>query len=150
MTVIICITFVILFIIWQYKVITKYAFKFDKLKIDTVNKFLAINGVKIKFIDIDFITVEELEQPSMLERTLTKSAYNYMADMILHLKNGTTKKCTFNFKGGLYKSLKQLQQYIKINTDIECYNVLPSWLFALIFIIGSILMFLILYYGVRF
>ena len=146
-----CLVLISLYIIWQYKVITKYAFRFDKFSIDTNNNLIAINGTKIKFSDIDFVTIEELEQSSAIERTLTRSRWNYMADIIFHLKNGTIQKCTFNYKGVLYKNLKQLQQYIKIDDDIEYYKIegLPNWLVILLLIIGSIWIFVSLYNGIN-
>lgn len=131
----------ILFIIWQIKVIMKYAFKYDNLKIDTEHGCLTINNEKIKFVDINYITVEELEQPSMVEKTLTRGGcYAYMSEIIVSLKDGTIKKCIFNHKGRLYKTLERLKPYVRMEIDIDTLKSegLPNWLAILLIIIGSI------------
>lgn len=114
---------VILFIIWQFKTIMKYSFKYDNIKIDTEHNFLIINNKKIKFVDINYITVEELEQPSILERTFSRGGHwAYISEITIHLKDSTTKKCTFNTKGRLYNTLKKLEQYVRIEADIDTFK----------------------------
>lgn len=136
----ICILILIPYIIWQYKVVTKYGFNFDKLKIDTENKLIIINNRKIKFNDVSFITVMELDQPSNAEHLLTKAAFNYMGEIIFNLKDGTMQKCICNYKGIIYKSLAKLQPYIRINCDIEYFRPqgLPIYLVILMLILGTI------------
>lgn len=126
---------VILFIIWQFKVIMKYSFNYDKVEVDNKNRLITINDEKISFKDINFVTVEELEQPSVAEKTLTRSGfYSYMSNMVIYLKDGNIKKCKFNYKGALYKILTKLKPYIKIDADIEQYKP-NSLAMLLIFII---------------
>ena len=146
-----CLVLMLLYFIWQYKVMKKYIFKFDKFDIDTENNLITINNTKIKFRDIDFATIEVLKQPSTTERTLTRSKWNYMADIIFHLKNGEIQKCSFNYKGLLYKNLKQLQNYIRIDANIEDYKIvgLPNWLVILLLVIGSIWIVATLYKGIN-
>ncbi len=136
----ICILILIPYIIWQYKVVTKYGFKFDKLNIDIKNNLVTINNRKIKFTDINSIDVIEQEQPSNIERMLTKASYNYMADIVFYLKDGTTQRCVCNYKGIIYKSLAKLQPYIRINCDIEYFRPqgLPIYLVILMLILGTI------------
>ena len=131
---------VILFIIWQFKAIMKYAFKYDNLKIDAEHGFLTINNEKIKFVDINYITVEELEQPSMAEKIFTRGGrYAYISDIIIYLKDGVIKKCTLNSKGRLYKTLKMLQPYVKVVANVDSLNEgLPNWITILLLIIGTV------------
>ncbi len=148
----ICILILIPYFIWQFKVIKKYGFNFDKLKIDTENKLIIINNRKIKFNDVSFITVMELDQPSNAEHLLTKAAFNYMGEIIFNLKDGTMQKCICNYKGILYKSLTQLQPYIKIDCDIETYKPegLPNYLTILLLILGTIWIVFSLYHSSNF
>ena len=88
---------VLIFIIWQFKVLMKYSFNYDNFKIDTKNKFLTINNKQILFKDINYITVRELEQPSISEKLLTKGALcTFNAEALLQMKDGTIEKCKFN------------------------------------------------------
>jgi hypothetical protein len=122
-TIIILIIGVILFIYWQFTVLKKYALKFDSFKIDKTKRCIIVRKEIIKFRDIDYIAVEELEQPSVVEKTLTKSgAYCYMSKLIICMKDGTVKECTFNYKGILYKTLKELKPFVNIDADIEKYK----------------------------
>lgn len=136
------VSIVIAFIIWQFKVMMKYAFKFDRITIDEKRKYLTLNKEKIFFKDIDHIDINELEQPALYEKALSKGAVgHYMSEIILYLKNGTHKKCIFNYKGILYKTLKRLQPYTIINFDIENYKQesLPDWLSVVLLVAGCIL-----------
>ena len=65
---IIAVILVIAFIIWQFKVLMKYSFHFDKFKIDAKNKFVKINN---KILYFNYISIEECEQRSILEKGLT-------------------------------------------------------------------------------
>lgn len=141
------VSFVIAFIIWQFKVMMKYTFNFDNMSIDEKNKLITLNKEKIFFKDIDHIEINELEQPKLYEKLLSKgAAYNYISEINIYLKNGNQKKCTFNYKVHLYKTLKQLQQYITINSDIEIYKQkgLPDWLVLILLILGCVLIIILL------
>ncbi len=141
------VSFVIAFIIWQFKVMMKYTFNFDNMSIDEKNKLITLNKEKIFFKDIDHIEINELEQPKLYEKLLSKgAAYNYISEINIYLKNGNQKKCTFNYKMHLYKTLKQLQQYITINSDIEIYKQkgLPDWLVLILLILGCVLIIILL------
>lgn len=113
----------IAFLFWQFKVIMKYSFYFDNISINEENKFLILNKEKIFFKDINHIEINELNQPALYEKLLSKGAVgNYMTEIFLFLKNNTIKTCKFNYKAHLYKTLKKLQPYIAINNDIEKYK----------------------------
>ncbi len=114
---------VIAFIIWQFKVIMKYSFKFDNISIYENEKCLILNKEKIYFKDISYIEVNELEQPKAYEKLLSKGAFgHYMTEIYIFLANGTVKTCKFNYKMHLYKILKKLQPYVVINKNIEKYK----------------------------
>lgn len=145
---IISISIIIAFIIWQFKVIMKYSFKFDSISIDEKNKFLTLNKEKIWFKDINHIEVNELQQPEIYEKLLSKgAAYNYMTEIFIFLKNNEIKTCKFNYKAILYKTLKRLQPYIVINTDIEEYKQesLPNLLSVLLLVIGCVIIFKLMF-----
>lgn len=133
------IIFMVLFIFWQFKMLKKYALKYDKFKINLKQEYLSVNGQEINFKEIDHITVRELEQPSALEKTLSKSAfYAYMAEIVFHLKNGPNIYCTFNYKGTLYRTLKQLEPYVKIDEDIDYYKPKIRW-FNMLMVIAAVI-----------
>lgn len=135
---IICISLIVLFIFWQFKMCKKYNFSYDKFKINLKEEYISVNGQEINLKDIDYITVKELPQPSAYEKALSKSAYYaYMAQIVFHMKQGPDVNCTFNYKGALYKALKQLQQFVKIDDDIETYKPKIRW-FNLIILIAAL------------
>ena len=114
---------VILFIVWQFSLLKKYTLHFDKFKINLQEKCVFVNGRSIRFDEIDHITVQPLEQPTLAEKALSRSAVNhYMAQMTFHLKQGTPVECVFNYKGALYKALTQLKPHVRIDASIETYN----------------------------
>lgn len=118
----------IAFIAWQFKMLKKYALKFDRFKIDERNSCFYINKQAIFFKDIEYIDVRVLEQPSDLERALSKSAtYAYMAEMTVHFRDRPSAECVFNSKGALYKALKQLDPFVRINENIENYKPQIMW-----------------------
>ena len=136
-TIIILIIGVILFIYWQFLVLKKYALKFDAFKVDKTKKYILLKKEIIKFRDIEYVAVEELEQPSVTEKVLTKSgAYCYMSKLIIGMKDGSIRECILNYKGTLYKTLKDLQPYVKIDADIEKYkpNTILSYIIMFILI----------------
>ena len=45
-----------------------------------------------------------------------------MTEIVIFLKNNEIKTCKFNYKAQLYKTLKKLQPYTTINTNIEIYK----------------------------
>ena len=121
--------------------ILSFSYRQLEFKIDTEHGCLTINNEKIKFVDINYITVEELEQPSMVEKTLTRGGcYAYMLEIIVSLKDGTIQKCIFNHKRRLYKTLERLKPYVRMEIDIDTLKSegLPNWLAILLIIIGSI------------
>ena len=118
----------IVFFYWQFKMIRKYSFQYDKFKINIPQRNVCINGETVSFKEIDHICVLELEQPSIAEKAFSKTAYHtYLTKMIFHLKNGTVVSCRFNSKGALYKALKRLQPFVAIYENIEQYKISISW-----------------------
>ena len=118
----------IVFFYWQFKMIRKYSFQYDKFKINIPQRNVCINGETVSFKEIDHICVLELEQPSIAEKAFSKTAYHtYLTKMIFHLKNGTAVSCRFNSKGALYKALKRLQPFVAIYENIEQYKISISW-----------------------
>ena len=57
------VVFIVLFIFWQFKMLKKYALKYDKFKLNLKQEYLSVNGQEVKFKDIDRITVRQLQQP---------------------------------------------------------------------------------------
>jgi len=142
--VIISVIFVVAFIIWQFKVLMKYSFHFDKFTIDTKNKLLKINNKTFYFKDINYISIEECEQPSILEKGLTKSGfYTYISEVLLHMNDGSIEKCKFNYKGTLYKFLKDIQPFVKIEEDITNFKQNDKSNFAILLILILSLLWLI-------
>ena len=138
----ILIIFTVIFIFWQFKMFKKYVLKYDKFKLNMKEEYLSVNGQEINFKDIDHISVRELEQPSTTERMLSKSAaYVYMSEVTFHLKQGPNIYCTFNYKGALYKTLKKLEPYIKIDDDIEYYKPRINWMQIIIVIAIIVIIF---------
>ncbi len=118
----------IIFLFWQFKILLKYSFQYDKFKINIPQRKVCINGEEVAFEEIDHISVLELEQPSTTEKAFSKTAYHtYLTKMIFHLKNGTAVSCRFNSKGALYKALKQLQPFVAIYENIEQYKTSLYW-----------------------
>ena len=118
----------IIFFYWQFQMMRKYAFQYDKFKINLPQRKVCINGEEVAFEEIDHISVLELEQPSTTEKAFSKTAYHtYLTKMIFHLKNGTAVSCRFNSKHALYKTLKQLQPFIPVYADIEQYKTSVHW-----------------------
>ena len=131
--------FIVIFIFWQFKMWKKYNFSYDKFKINVKEEYISVNGKEINLKDIDYVTVKELPQPSAYEKALSKSAYYaYMAQIVFHMKQGPDVPCTFNYKGPLYKTLKQLELFVKIDDDIEYYKPQIPW-FNIIIILTAIM-----------
>ena len=128
------------FIVWQFKMLKKYALTYDKLTLQPENRTVKINERTISFDEIDCITVREQKQPSFAEKALSKSAcYAYMVDILLNLRNGETVKCTFNTKGALYQTLKKLEPFIPVKANINGYKPQVSWVGLIILVTGIIL-----------
>lgn len=96
----------------------------SKINIDTNRKTINFNDKCLAFSNIKSIEVRELDnQMDFLEQAFTRTAhYHFFAEIIFYLNNGLTEKYQTNSKGQLYKILKILQPYIKINADIESYK----------------------------
>ena len=135
---VICVISCVLFIGWQWKMVKKYALTYDKFKINQLEKYITVNGKSIHFEDIDVVSVRELPQPEFWEKALSKSAcYAYMAQIEFHLKNGNMVPVTFNTKGALYQTLKQLEGVVPVRANIDLYKPATMWWLLLwIFILG--------------
>ena len=131
---VVAIVLFIRFMVWQFKMLKKYALTFDGFKINAKEGYLVVNEQVINFADIDYVTVRETQQPSALEKTFSKSAfYAYMAEVVFRLQDGMQVSCRFNTKGALYKALKQLEPYVQINACIENYAPRFGWEIFLFF-----------------
>ncbi|MBP5286796.1 MAG: hypothetical protein J6Z08_02745 [Elusimicrobiales bacterium] len=130
----------VIFIAWQFKMLKKYALSYDKFKIHPTEGYISVNGQRIYFSGIEYITVKELQQPSAAEQFFSKSAfYSYMSEIVFHLKGQAPLYCTFNSKGTLYNALKQLQPYVRIDENIENYKPTINWKFLILIIISIII-----------
>lgn len=134
---------VFLLFFWQFKVLKKYAFGYDSFKLKIAERYVVVNGARIDFEEIDYITVKELEQPSDLEKAFSKSAfYAYMTEVTFHLKGGFGVTCRFNSKRVLYRALKQLEPFVQIHGNIEYFKPQIRWIPLLIIVASIILIFL--------
>lgn len=134
----------VFFIVWQFKMLKKYALSFDKFKIDAEAGYVSINEVRLYFSGIEYASVRELQQPSATERMLSKSAcYSYMSEIVFHSKAHEPVSCTFNSKGALYKALKDLHPYIRIDDNIENYKPKINWIHILIIVAAIIIGFVV-------
>lgn len=116
------------FIMWQFKMLKKYTLTYDKLILRPENRTVTINERTIGFDDIDCVTVQEKQQPAMIEKALSKSAcYAYMAEIQFHLHSGETIPCVYNTKGALYQILKKLDPFIPVKADINKYKPQIAW-----------------------
>lgn len=141
--VIIAFLLLVLFLVWQFKMLKKYALTFDYFKLNVSERFIVVNGEQIGFDEIACVTVRELEQPSVLEKAFSKSAfYTYMAEVTFHLKSGESVHCTFNTKGVLYKTLKKLEPFVPVNGDIDYFKPHLHWGALLLLLAGFVLFFL--------
>lgn len=132
------------FIVWQFRMLQKYVLSYDKFQLNLHEKWVAVNGQTIYFQDIDHITVKELQQPALLEKALSKNAaYSYMAEIVFHLKEGPEVHCTFNFKGALYKALKQLEPYVAIHANIEIYKPRVKWGMVVLIVLAMLFAFML-------
>ena len=130
----------IVFIAWQFKMLKKYALSYDKLKIHAGEGYVELNGQRIYFNGIEYITVRELQQPSAMEKAFSKSAfYSYMCEIEFHLKMPAPVHCSFTSKGALYGALKQLQPYVRIESNIEDYKPKINWWYLLLIIFAIII-----------
>ena len=131
------------FLYWQFRMLKKYALKYDKCSVNVPEKCVVINGQQIAFEAIEAVTVKELPQPAVYERMLSKSAaYVYMTEVTFHLKDGLEMRCVFNHKAVLYKTLKQLEPVVSVQADLEQYKPRANWVTAVIlfvFILGIII-----------
>ena len=122
---------VILFIVWQFSLLKKYTLRFDRFKINLQEKYVSVNGQNIRFEEIDYITVQPLEQPSLAEKALSRGTVN--------LKQGMPVPCVFNYKAPLYKALTQLKPYVRIDANIEAYSAPFKWVPLVIFLVAIII-----------
>ena len=140
---ILAVLFIIAFIGWQLKLLKKYVLSFDKYQINSQAGYVKINEQLIPFAAIACVTVKECEQPSAVEKALSKSAaYAYMAQLVFHLHDGSAVCCSFNTKGALYQALKQLAPYAAVKADIASYK--PRLGCGPFLIIGAVLLVILL------
>ena len=116
------------------RTLKRYILVRDHFKLDVPNCCVMINKERIFFEEIDFVTVEELEQPNVLERSVMYRAGShgrddlYMTQIIFHLKSDCEMACTFNRRTSLYKALKQLKPYVTVRAYIEDFKPTDYWL----------------------
>lgn len=131
---------VIGFLYWQFKMLKKYALTYDKCIVNLQGKCVVINGQSIAFEAIEAVTVRELSQPAVYERMLSKSAaYVYMTEVTFHLKDGPEVRCVFNYKGALYKTLKQLESVVPVQADLNQYKPQANWVVAAVLVFICVL-----------
>ena len=119
----IAVVFLVFFILWQLKLLMKYSFKFDNLEIDTINGKFRINKREYNFEDVEYVTIDDSTQPSVIERMFSKgTTYIYLSEVIFHMKNREIVTCAFNYKKALYKALCQLKPHVRIDDIIEKYR----------------------------
>lgn len=138
-----CYTLIVLlavgFIVWQFKMLKKYALTYDRLTLSPETRTVTINEQTIRFDDIDCITVQEKQQPSVMEKALSKSAcYTYMAEIQFHLHSGETVPCLFNTKGALYQTLKKLEPFVPVKANIDAYKSSFPWGWVLLWVAAII------------
>ena len=111
----------------------KYWTKYDSYKINEKDKFIYLNNEKIYFDTIDYCFVVELpEQPTRLERLLSKVAFRIeLRELIILMKDGTRRIIRFNYRDSLYKALKKLEPFVRMDFNVEVYksSKLRRWLF---------------------
>ena len=85
------ITFIIVFIIWQFYVLAKYNFGYSAVSLDVSNSKLIIDNKPIRFDDVKTIRiVPDEKQPTTFEKGLSKGAsYIYLSTIEVYLNNGT-------------------------------------------------------------
>lgn len=85
------ITFIIVFIIWQFYVLAKYNFGYSAVRLDVSNSKLIIDNKPIRFDDVKTIRiVPDEKQPATFEKGLSKGAsYIYLSTIEVYLNNGT-------------------------------------------------------------
>ena len=66
-----------------------------------------------------------------------------MSEIVFHSKAHEPVSCTFNSKGALYKALKDLQPYIRIDDNIENYKPKINWIHILIIVAAIIIGFVV-------
>ena len=116
---ILTILFLILFIYWQLKVLSKYN-QFDNIKIDTDKKHIIIKNQVILFKEVKNVSVKEVEQPTVTEMYFSRYARNHQIILVeFQLNDLTVIQCQLNNPAQAYKILKQLEPYVKILDNIE-------------------------------
>lgn len=95
-----------------------------KIEIDDQRKSIKFDDKEIRLVDIANISVnDDIEGISTSEKFLVKGTQRlHFSEIVLTLKNGFTEKIPTARKSILYKTLKKLNTYIKIDYDIEQYK----------------------------
>ena len=77
-------------------------------------RYISVDGEMIPFVEIESVTVKEIEQPCLVERNLFHQSGNftYLTTAVFHLKNNRNITCTFTTKQSLYNTLKQLKPFV--------------------------------------
>jgi len=135
--------FVILFICWQLYIFKKYNIGYDNVRIDLKNSKIYINKKGIKLSNIDSAKIIDDEQPSNIERALSKgAAYVHLSTIELHLNNGSSVFCKTNSKSVVDKIIEAIKPNAEIVYDSRNStesNGIPPFIIAIGFILFMLL-----------
>lgn len=109
------------------KAISQFLKKMDarEIKIDEQNRQVIIGDSYYRFSDIIGVSViEDAEQLSTLERCFSRTnCSNYYASILFDLKNGSKVSYNTVKKTQIYKILKKLKPYVKLQDNPDYYKV---------------------------
>ena len=138
--------FVILFVCWQLYIFKKYNIGYDKVRIDLKKSEIYINKQCINISDINSAKIIDDEQPSNVEKALSKgAAYVHISTIELHLNNGSSIFCKTNSKSIVDKIIEAIKPNAEIVYDSRNStesNGIPPFIIAIGFIL---FLFLIVY-----
>jgi len=119
MNTIICIVFLILFLLWQLFIIKKYYIGYALIKINNKDSEIIIDKNHINYNDIKAIRIVPCEkQPSILERAFSKSAFHvYLTNIELYLKNGVLIPFKCNSKSTVNKLITEVTPFVETISD---------------------------------
>ncbi len=124
---ILAIIFVFIIVNLNFKSIKMLLKKSDtrNIQINTNERYVQIENTRYRFSDINSISVsKDKEQPSKTERYFTRYSHNhYFAEMSFNLNNGDCIKYKVVSKGQIYKILKTMQPYVKLNDKPESFKI---------------------------
>lgn len=123
---IIAIIFVFIIVSLNFKSIKMFLKKSDtrNIQINTKERYVQIENTRYRFSDINSISVlEDEEQPSTCERYFTRYSHkHYFAEFSFILNNGDCIKYKVVSKAQIYKILKTMQPYVKLNDKPEYFK----------------------------